>query len=146
MTRDDLEQYVHGLYQAWNRGDMERFYAGVDLDVTDHNAGEDESGQSGVRTALDTIRAAFPDHAYVVERVVVDEPRSTVAVHLTASGTHDGADFFGIPASGRHATWSEMRFARIRDHRTVEHWATVDSLSMMVQLGHVVPPTTRETW
>lgn len=146
MDRHALEQYVHELYSAWNAGDMEAFYARIDADVEDHNAGENEEGQEGVRTALDTIRAAFPDHRYVVERVVADEQQQMVAVHLTASGTHEGGDFFGIPPSGRSATWPEIRIARIVDGRTVEHWSSVDSLAMMTQLGHVEPPRTRASW
>jgi predicted ester cyclase len=39
-----------------------------------------------------------------------------------------------------------MRMVRIENFKTVEHWAVVDSLTMMRQLGHVPAPGNRESW
>lgn len=153
ITNEDLEAYCRGLYDAWNRGDMEAFYQGIHDHVVDHNAGEGETGIEGVRAALDTVRAAFPDHEYEVLDVVADAERLSLVCRLRASGTHQG-DLFGIAPSNRRASWDEARFIRVEASGpgsrwpvlTREHWAVVDSLSMMTQLGHVPTPGQRESW
>jgi predicted ester cyclase len=152
ITNAQLEEYCRGMYDAWNTGDMEKFYAGVADDVRDSNAGEGESGIEGVRQALDTVREAFPDHKYEVVRVVTNADDMSFVVHLKASGTHKG-DLFGIAPSGKHAEWAEARFIQVKelDGRpwpvvTSEHTAIVDGLAMMTQLGHVPKPGERDSW
>ena len=153
VTNTQLETYCRGLYDAWNRGDMEAFYEGIHDHVVDHNAGEGETGIAGVRAALDTVRTAFPDHAYEVLDVVADAARMSFVCRLRASGTHQG-DLFGIAPSNQHASWDEARFIRVEESepgarwpvRTLEHWAVIDSLTMMTGLGHVPAPGQRESW
>lgn len=148
-----LEEYCRGMYDAWNRGDMDAFYAGLDEGVVDANAGPDERGIAGVRNALDTVRSAFPDHRYEVLEVVPCGARKSFVVRLRASGTHKG-DLFGIAPSGKHAVWTEARFIKVKEAPagspwkvvTAEHAAIVDSLAMMTQLGHVPPPGKRDNW
>lgn len=154
IAKEILEDYCRALYDAWNAGDMETFYAGIDDHVTDHNAGEGETGIEGVRDALDTVRSAFPDHRYEVLDVVADPDQMLLSVRLRCTGTHEG-DLFGIPPSGRTATWMESRYVKLVPAeeenpvfpvKTKEHWAIIDGLAMMTQLGHVPAPGTRDTW
>lgn len=145
MTVEQLEGLVHTLYVHWNSGDMAAFYEMIDEHVIDHNAGESETGRAGVRKALDTLRAAFPDSRYTVERVVADPARRMTAAHLTMEGTQVG-DLFGVPPSGRFARWKEVRFAVwSADGRVTDHWAVIDNLGMFMQLGHVQWPG-RSSW
>ena len=58
---------------------------------------------------------------------------------LTASGTMKG-EFVGIPATGKHATWTEIHIGRIVNGRLTEHWGVIDQLGMLVQLGVIEPP------
>jgi predicted ester cyclase len=97
--------------------------------------------------------AAFPDHRYEVLDVIADAAHASFVVRLRARGTHRG-DLFGIAPSGQHAEWTEARFIRVCVAEpggrwpmlTTEHWAISDSLTMMLQLGHVPPPGARESW
>ncbi len=152
MTRSDTsartvlaeyEQRIHGMYEAWNSNRMDDFYALLDSHVVDHNADDVEAGLAGVRAALDGVRRGFPDLRYTVEHVAFDGVDVT-AVRLHCAGTHTG-DFFGTPATGRPARWTETRWARWRDGKVVEHWATTDSLTMMRQLG-LLETGGRDTW
>ena len=153
VTNEDLKTYCRGLYEAWNRGDMETFYAGMDAHITDHNAGEGETGVAGVRAALDTVRSAFPDHQYEVLDIVADAQTMSLVCRLACTGTQTG-DLFGLPPHGKKARWIEARFVKLVEAepgapfrvRTKEHWAVTDSLSMMTQLGHVPAPGQRESW
>lgn len=145
LSREQLESFVHSLYEHWNADDMEAFYQMIDEHVIDHNAGEHETGREGVKKALDSVRAAFPDSRYVVERVIADPERRMTAAHLSISGTQMG-DLFGVPASGKFASWKEMRFSVWNEQGQVtDHWAVIDNLNMYIQLGHVNRPG-RPSW
>ena len=61
-----------------------------------------------------------------------------MAYRGTESGTHQ-AEFLGIPATGKSATWTEIQFFRLQDGKVVEHWVDVDLFSWFTQLG-VIPP------
>ncbi len=62
-----------------------------------------------------------------------------MVARLTARGTHQ-APFLGMPATGRHATWTEMHFCRLAEGQLVEHWANVDQLGLLQQLGVIPTP------
>jgi predicted ester cyclase len=49
-------------------------------------------------------------------------------------------DFMGMPASGKRAVWSEIHIARVEGGKLAEHWAIVDRLGMLQQLGFVPSP------
>ena len=144
-TAPEMTALVHKMYRYWNDGEMEAFYDMLDEHVKDHNAGEGETGRAGVRAALDTIRGAFPDHRYTVERVVADAEQNMVAAHLTCTGTQEG-DFFGVAPSGKPATWKEIRIAVWNEAgRCTDHWAVGDTMGMLLQLGHLKWPG-RASW
>jgi predicted dinucleotide-binding enzyme/predicted ester cyclase len=140
---DPLEGAIRDMYDAWNAGRMEDFYDRLSPEVVDRNAAADENGLAGVRAALDTIRAAFPDSRYEVLEVVSNGHDHTAA-RLQFTGTHLG-DFFGEPATGRSASWTETRVCRWRDGKVVEHVANVDVFGMRAQLG-LLDPVGRGQW
>jgi hypothetical protein len=144
MTENELENFVRRFYDLWNSNDMESVYSMLDEHVVDANAADSEAGREGVRTALEGVRRAFPDHRYTVEEAIVQQGVDRCAVLLTASGTQLG-DFFGLPPTNKSATWSEIRLIQLRDGKVVRHRAVVDSMSMLTQLGHVQPPS-RSSW
>jgi predicted ester cyclase len=47
-------------------------------------------------------------------------------------------DFFGIPASGKKATWKGMSIYRFYSGKIAEAWYSEDALGMLQQLG-VIP-------
>ena len=89
-------------------------------------------GREGIRQFISMLRAAFPDIDIKVQDAVAEGDK--VVVRNSAEGTHQG-EFMGIPPSGKHAAWSEIHIARIVDGKIVEHWANVDRLGMLQQLG-----------
>lgn len=137
------ERRIRAMYSAWNEDRMADFYAVLDEHVVDHNADDAEAGLEGVRSALDGVRRGFPDLRYEVLQVAFDGIDVT-AVRLECSGTHTG-DFFGTPPTHRRARWQESRWARWRDGKVTEHWATTDALTMMRQLG-LMGSAARDSW
>jgi predicted ester cyclase len=83
------------------------------------------------------LRTAFPDIHYTVDDSI--EAGDKVVTRVSASGTMRG-DFAGMPATNKHATWSEIHIVRVADQRVVEHWGLVDQLGMLVQLGVILAP------
>ena len=50
------------------------------------------------------------------------------------------ADFLGMPATNKHATWTEIHIGHVVNGRLTEHWGLIDQLSMLVQLGVIESP------
>ena len=48
--------------------------------------------------------------------------------------------FAGMPATGKHATWTEIHILRVANEHVIEHWGLVQELGMMVQLGVIPAP------
>ena len=69
------------------------------------------------RNFAQAIRRAFPDLHVVLDRVIAEG--DWVAIHWTATGTHQG-EFSGIAATGRKAVWSGSWFWRVANGRVVE--------------------------
>ncbi len=84
-----------------------------------------------VEANMRTLRAAFPDLAVRIERLVASG--DLVAVHWSGAGTNS-VRAGGFPGTGRRVTFAGMAFVRLRDGRMVEEWAVQDSLSLLRQL------------
>jgi len=89
-------------------------------------------GVAGLTAFFTMLRAAFPDLHYTVEDEIAEGDKVTQRV--TARGTMKG-EFLGMKPTGKTATWSEIHIARLANGKVVEHWATVDQLGMLQQLG-----------
>lgn len=110
----------------------------LDRDVVSHNPlpGQ-QPGLAGVKEALRTLHAAFPD-LRVTPHVVIAED-DLVAGRFTVEGTHRG-EFMGLQPTGKAFEYDEMILVRIADGRIVEHWAVADIMQMMLDLGAVAYP------
>lgn len=64
-----------------------------------------------------------------------------VVLHDRVHGTHEG-EFFGVPPTGRQATWEFMHIFRITDGRIAERWGIVDVMGLMQQIGAIPTPPT----
>ena len=93
--------------------------------------------REGFRQWVTALRTAFPDIHYTLEDTVEGGDRWVGRV--TASGTMTG-DFAGMPATGKHATWTEIHILRMADEQVIEHWGVVQELGMLVQLGVIPSP------
>jgi predicted ester cyclase len=94
-------------------------------------------GRDSFRIFCAELRSAFPDLS--CEVVQQFEQGDSHIGHVRLAGTMTG-DFFGMPAANRPATWEEMHIAKIKDGKVREHWAVVDQMGLMQQLGFVPAP------
>lgn len=93
-------------------------------------------GRASLAPFVTALRSAFPDFKYEITGQWQDG--DTHIGLIRASGTMTG-DFMGMPASNKSASWDEVHIGRYADGKLVEHWAVIDQLGMLTQLGFVPP-------
>jgi steroid delta-isomerase-like uncharacterized protein len=81
---------------------------------------------------LSTFADAYPDSEFTIDEMIGEGDR--VVTKKTLRGTHTG-EFGGIPATGKRVTLQYVDIMRVRDGRILEHWASMDQLSWLQQLG-----------
>lgn len=89
-------------------------------------------GPAGVKRLADALLPGIPDMALPIEDVVADGDK--VLVRLRVTGTH-GGDLMGIPPTGRPIDIAVMDLFVIQDGMLTEHWALLDNLGLLRQLG-----------
>jgi predicted ester cyclase len=67
-----------------------------------------------------------------IEDVIAEGEK--VLVRLRVKGTHGGA-LMGLPATGKPIDIGVMDLFQIRDSKLIEHWALLDNLGLLRQIG-----------
>ena len=88
--------------------------------------------REGTKALIAMLREAFPDLHATVDDVIAEGDK--VVQRTTARGTMTGA-MMGMPPSGKSATWQQIHILRFANGKQVEHWAVIDQLGMLQQLG-----------
>ena len=104
--------------------------------AVDRHEFTDEEGdfRGHLKANITMFRAAFPDLRMSVEDLVAEDDR--VAARVILTGTHTGAPFFGIAASGNRVSVEQFHFVQCNDAgQGVVHWAAVGVEDLMRQLG-----------
>ena len=63
-----------------------------------------------------------------------------MAVRILSEGTNLGTLSGMVPPMGKRFIARQSHWFRVADGKLVEHWATRDDLTAMLQLGVVQPP------
>jgi predicted ester cyclase len=95
------------------------------------------STREGLKDSIKALKTAFPDVHYTIENSI--SCGNDIVHYLKATGTMTG-EYLGMPATGKRAAWTEIHIGRGVNGRLTEHWAVVDQLGMLVQLGIVPAP------
>ena len=91
-------------------------------------------GSAAVRKANETLAAAFPDTVHTIEAMIAEG--DLVVTRLRGRATFTG-ECLGIPPNGKVVEITGITIHRVVDGKLVEHWANIDSLSFMQQLGAI---------
>lgn len=102
------------------------------LDRNDPTVFEEHPGYSETQRMHPLRMAAFPDLSFRAESVIAEGDR--VAVLGWCTGTHRG-NFAGLPATGKTVTYQVVVMDRLLDGKIVQHNASLDMMSVLVQLG-----------
>jgi predicted ester cyclase len=126
------------LINTKNLAAADQYFA---ADFVDHAAPPGSpAGIAGFKAFFGALTTAFPDLHYTVEDTIAEGEQ--VVGRVTVRGTMKG-DFMGMKATGKTATWTEIHIGRFANGRVVEHWATIDQLGMLQQLGLAAAPAQR---
>jgi len=89
-------------------------------------------GPEGVLQLHDALMPAFPDMKLDLEDLVAEGEK--VLARLVIRATHTGP-FGAMPATGKPIRVAVLDLFQIRDGVLIEHWAQLDNLGMLKQLG-----------
>ena len=89
-------------------------------------------GPQGVKRLADALLPGIPDMELPIEDVIAEGDK--VLVRLRVRGTH-GGELMGIAATGRRIDIGVLDLFQFRDGQLIEHWALLDNLGLLHQLG-----------
>jgi len=125
---EPLDSFYRRYNDVCNAHDFSRLAEFVAEDV---EVDGEPRGLERYVAALEAVVAAFPDHRWDLQHLLVDG--CWVAAHLIDTGTHRGT-FLGVAASGRSIEVQEFAVYRVEEGRIREVWGTADTLSLREQL------------
>ena len=92
-------------------------------------------GLENFKKAAGGFTDALPDLRIVIEELIAEGDK--VVCRFKEMGTHTGAEFAGVPPTGKRIEWTAMVMYRIADGKIVEEWLNEDSLGILKQLGAI---------
>jgi predicted ester cyclase len=145
-----VEQLVRTLFdRVFTSRDLDLLDAMVATEFTEHAVapfGAEPPGRvdgpSHMRGVVEWLVGQYPDLVMRIDALVA--AHDMVAARVTSEGTNLGPLNGVIPPTGKRFRNEASHWYRIADGKLVEHWATRDDLTAMLQLG-VVGPTLPET-
>lgn len=120
-----------------NKGNIEILYEIEDIDhILHYSFGQDVKGVEAQVQGFKELHTIFPDlQTSIVDTVAEGD---MVASRFTLSGTHTGADYMGIPATGKRFEFEGAMIQRYKDGKVMERWEYLDRLDVLHQRG-VIP-------
>ena len=118
------------IEHIWNRRDTARLQEYLTADYIDH--AYQPANVDGLHIMLGQLAQAFPDAQQSVEAITAQDDRVVCRLILTA--THQGP-FRDVAASGSAVRVHVYRSYRIVDGKIGEHWALLDTASLLRQIG-----------
>lgn len=141
MSPDQHKALLRRFIDLWNSGQIDAADEFVSPQLVDHSLPPGlPPGLVGFKLLVQTFRDAFPDLHITIDEIAAQTDRA--AARVTFHGTHRGA-FQGIPATGKTFTMGAIGILRFERATVVEHWAVLDLLGLLQQLG--VAPTMSAT-
>ncbi len=134
MSTEENKKFLRWLVEeVINKKKFDEFRNYVTPGAVEHAAppGMPENIESTIQW-FKMFDTAFPDFKYTVEDAVAEG--DMVVQRTTCRATMKG-ELLGMKPTGKTATWSEIHIVRVKDGKIAEHWASVDQMGMLQQLG-----------
>ena len=144
MSSKENTEVVLRFIQAVNDWDWDAVAGVVDqANYVENNPAWGAVGFDQMRQTYEMVRAALPDLRFTSDMDLIVAEGDKVVIRGTVSGTHTGAEFFGVPASGKRLEWTGTDVSRVVDGKIVERWLNADIMGLMQQLGLAPGPGQR---
>ena len=136
MSLESNKQLCRDYFTAFLARDVDWMERHIHADFVRNDPGLpfEVKGPAGVANLHDALLPAFPDMQLPLLDFVAEGEK--VLVRLRVQGTHTGA-FGDMAATGRQIDIGVLDLFQIRDNVLIEHWALLDNLGMLKQLGAV---------
>lgn len=133
--RDAIVQAVRAFYGFWNTGDETLLKQAIAPNFTDRTlpAGRPQ-GPDGPAFASRHFRAAVPDLALTVQKVIVAGDYATV--HMTFTGHFTGT-FERTQGGGQPIAFIATDLIKVENGRITDNWHIEDNLALLQQMGVV---------
>lgn len=141
-TEDWKKFFVEWEEEQFHKGNLDLIDKYYSPDLVDHHLPPGyPTGSNGKRKLVRELLDAFPDFHITMDDLVVEKVNSgqKVVERFTIEGTHQG-DYRGISATGNRFKTHGISICQFVDGMEVEHWAVVDELDMLQQLGVIESP------
>lgn len=133
MATEENKALLRRFIEIWNTGDLAMADEFVSAGLMDHSLPPGlPAGLAGFKLLVGGFRAAFPDLRITIDDLMAQGDKA--AARVTFRGTQQG-EFQGIPATGKSFTMGAIGILRFKAGEIVEHWATLDLLGLLTQLG-----------
>jgi predicted ester cyclase len=138
MGAEANRQAVERAIERWNTHD-DRYFELYSEDLVCHDQPPGlPPTLEGLKALFHQMWASFPDIRIAPVGLVGEG--DLFALHLRASGTHEG-EFMGAAPTGNRVEISAMAFLRFdADGKVAERWARIDDVAMLTQLGLMPAP------
>jgi steroid delta-isomerase-like uncharacterized protein len=134
VSLEDNKQLCRDYFAAFLSRDVDWMEAHIAPTFVRHDPGLpfEVRGPEGVAQLHDALLPAFPDMELDLQDFVAEGEK--VLVRLIVHGTHTGP-FGELEATGRRIAIPVLDLFQVRDGRLIEHWAQLDNLGLLTQLG-----------
>ena len=133
MSVEENKKIVQRYQEIYNSNDLDALDEVVSQDLlTPKIMPGMASGLEGGKQVHKKTLIGMPDWHTAIDDLIAEGDK--VVARITMTGTHAG-DFYGIPATGRHVSFTGIYIARIANGKIVEHWGEEDGVSLLQQLG-----------
>jgi predicted ester cyclase len=135
-TQDLNKQLCRDYFKAFLAGDRDWMDKHIAPSFVRHDPGLpfEVKGPAGVHQLHEALMPAFPDMKLPLHDFVAEGEK--VLVRLNIHATHTGP-FGDMAATGKRIDVNVLDLFQFRDGVLVEHWAQLDNLGMMKQLGAI---------
>ena len=133
MADSPADQELADRYRRYNALCNAHDFGGLgEFVAEDIRVNDEPTGLAAYAAGLTEVVAAFPDYHWRIRHLVVNGP--LVAAHFTDTGTHSGAPFLGVAATGRSVQIDEFAVYAWRGGLITEVWVASDRLAALDQL------------
>ncbi len=136
-TLETNKQLCRDYFQAFLKGDAVWMAQHISPTFIRHDPGLgfEVKGPEGVKKLHDVLMPAFPDMELPLLDFIAEGDK--VLVRLKVKGTHTGP-FGDMAATGKKVEIDVLDLFQFKDSVLIEHWALLDNLGMLKQLGAAV--------
>ena len=137
MSEEENKALIRRWFAAMDAGNLEIITELLPDDYIDHNPPLPDlpAGREGVLQAVNALRSAFPDAVHTIEDQMAEGDK--VMTRVRVRGTFQG-EILGFGPTGKVVEVRGIAVHRIADGRLVEHWAHMDMVGFMEQIGETV--------